>query len=194
MTLNIRTLTRCFWVMVEEKEKNSREVVEKASAINLLVAFAYATRNYLREEYSYEQDDLRELINHIPRFSTPSSNQPLEVQEDDKTAKCGAEGRGNLEIRLRTRVDSTTSSKLSAKKARTYNIMAYETPVPTNIPIELSYYIASYINSVRQRGLVDPSTVTVMNNGMCVTVFFSFYLIYFHVNIVCLIVKQCLFQ
>lgn len=142
MTLNIRTLTRCFWVMVEEKEKTSQEVIEKASAINLLVAFAYATRNYLREEYSYEEDDLRELINHIPKFSTPSSNQPLEDQEEDKNSnteklkkKCSLSG-GNLEIKLRTRVGSTTSSKGgSAKKSRTYNIMAYETPVPTNIPI-----------------------------------------------------------
>lgn len=55
--------------MIEEREKTSREIVEKVSAINLLVAFAYATRNYLREDYSYDEEDLAELISHIPRFA-----------------------------------------------------------------------------------------------------------------------------
>jgi hypothetical protein len=41
--------------MVESKG-SAREVVEKTSAINLLIAFAYATKNYLREEYSYEEE------------------------------------------------------------------------------------------------------------------------------------------
>lgn len=43
--------------MVRETEGHeSKDVVEKASAINLLLAFAYATKNYLREEYSYDKD------------------------------------------------------------------------------------------------------------------------------------------
>lgn len=54
MTLAIRTLTRCIWVMVKEPE-GSKSVVEKTSAINLLLAFAFATKNYLREEYSYDE-------------------------------------------------------------------------------------------------------------------------------------------
>lgn len=54
MTVAIRTLTRCIWVMVAS-EGTAKEVVEKTSAINLLIAFAYATKNYLREEYSYEE-------------------------------------------------------------------------------------------------------------------------------------------
>lgn len=56
MTLAIRTLTRSIWVMVNDPDGSSREVVEKASAINLLLAFSYATKNYLREEYSYDED------------------------------------------------------------------------------------------------------------------------------------------
>jgi putative membrane protein len=55
MTLAIRTLTRCIWVMVKE-DNSAKDVVEKASAINLLLAFSYATKNYLREEYSYDEE------------------------------------------------------------------------------------------------------------------------------------------
>ncbi|ODM97780.1 hypothetical protein Ocin01_08903 [Orchesella cincta] len=173
MTLNIRTLARCIWVMVAEKENTSSEIIEKASAINLLVAFAYATKNYLREEYSYDEEDLYELINHIPKFSTPSSNQPLEDQEEDKLSakskvnpKSVSGSRGNLDNMSRPRISSTSSSKKRASQAKTYNLKAYEKSVPTNIPIELSYYIASYINSVRVRELADGSTIAVMNTAL----------------------------
>jgi hypothetical protein len=82
MTQNIRTLTRCIWVGVRESPNSSAGgIVEKTSVINLLIAFAYATKNYLREEYSYDSDGIKELINHIPKFCTPSSNQPLDLQK-----------------------------------------------------------------------------------------------------------------
>lgn len=173
MTANIRTLTRCFWVMVEDKEKTTKEVIEKASAINLLVAFAYATRNYLREEYSYDEDNLRELISHIPKLSTPSSNQPLKNQEHEKASvlvKKGKTGddvsgsRKDVELNWKSTINSTASAS-SSKKTHSISYKAYEKPVPTNIPIELSYYIASYINNVRLKQLVDPATATLMNNS-----------------------------
>jgi hypothetical protein len=82
MTLSIRTLTRCIWVSVKEPKGTADEVVEKTSVINLLLAFVYATKNYLREDYSYDEEELKELINHLPRFSTPSSNLPLDGQND----------------------------------------------------------------------------------------------------------------
>ncbi|OXA56169.1 hypothetical protein Fcan01_08795 [Folsomia candida] len=49
-----------------------------------------------------------------------------------------------------------------------------ETMLTTNIPIELSYYIASYIKSVKDRDIIDPSSLTLMNNALttlveCVT-------------------------
>jgi putative membrane protein len=82
MTLSIRTLTRCIWVTVKEPKGTADEVVEKTSVINLLLAFVYATKNYLREDYSYDEEELKELISHLPRFSTPSSNLPLHGQND----------------------------------------------------------------------------------------------------------------
>ncbi|KAF9988200.1 hypothetical protein BGZ75_009819 [Mortierella antarctica] len=48
MTLSIRNLTRSIWVCVAETE--THDLLEKKSAINLLVAFAFATKHYLREE------------------------------------------------------------------------------------------------------------------------------------------------
>lgn len=48
--------------MIKEPDGSSKEVVEKASAINLLLAFAYATKNYLREEYSYDEEVLLNAV------------------------------------------------------------------------------------------------------------------------------------
>ncbi|KAF9920640.1 hypothetical protein BGZ67_001100, partial [Mortierella alpina] len=64
MTLSIRNLTRSIWVCVAETE--TRDLLEKKSAINLLVAFAFATKHYLREEYGYNYDDMIDLLTHIP--------------------------------------------------------------------------------------------------------------------------------
>lgn len=51
--------------MIKETEgSGSKDVVEKASAINLLLAFSYATKNYLREEYSYDEDVNNQLTNY----------------------------------------------------------------------------------------------------------------------------------
>jgi len=161
MTLCIRTLTRCIWVMVEESEGSSKDIVEKTSAINLLLAFAFATRNYLREEYSYDEKDLKELISHFPKFSTPSSNQPLEMQSMDNNLK--------RSVRMRKRSKTSLGSKGSGAEGsqKEYHYMAHDIITPTNIPIELSYYIASYIKSVNKK--VDGSTLSVMNNGELIT-------------------------
>lgn len=79
MTQNIRTLTRCIWVGVKESG-TAKEIIEKTSVLNLLVAFAISTKNYLREEYSYDSEDLKDLISHIPKFKTPSSVTSLDSQ------------------------------------------------------------------------------------------------------------------
>jgi len=68
MTYRIRTLSRCTWLGVKD-EGNPELIIQKRTAINLLVAFAYATKNYLRGEYSYDEDsDIHRLTLHLPRI------------------------------------------------------------------------------------------------------------------------------
>jgi putative membrane protein len=130
MTLGIRTLTRGIWTGV--KEPTAKDVVEKKSILNILVAFAVATKHYLREEYSYDYDDLRSLISHLPKYETPSSIQSLDAQEH---------------------------------KDKSFRLTAHDLETPSNIPIELSYYVAAYLSSVNSRGLIDVPLVTPMQNG-----------------------------
>ncbi|ODM90583.1 hypothetical protein Ocin01_16099 [Orchesella cincta] len=153
MTLNIRTLTRCIWVMVAEKENVSKVIIEKVSVINLLMAFPYATKNYLREQYSYNARDIRELISHIPKFCTPNPSQPLDIQEENPNVT----GSWRSRDISRTRVYSINNCS---------NIKPCDESVSTIIPIELSYYIASYINRVSELKLAEGPTISVMNTAL----------------------------
>jgi len=136
MTNNIRTLTRGIWTAVKESE--AKDVVEKKSVINILVAFAVSTKHYLREEYSYDHEDLKDLIGHLPSFSTPSSNRALDLQNGRKRAYASF---------------------------KSFKLTAHDYTTPTNIPIELSYYIATYLSSVNARGLIESPVLSTMHSG-----------------------------
>jgi len=66
----IRVLVRSIWTIVPEE--SGQDLVEKKSVTNILVAYAIASKHYLREEYSYDHKDLKDLIHHFPQmFSEP---------------------------------------------------------------------------------------------------------------------------
>ena len=70
MIQGIRILIRSLWIICPES--NRQDVVEKKMATNFLVAYAIASKHYLRKEYLYDQEDLKELIQHLPQmFSEP---------------------------------------------------------------------------------------------------------------------------
>ncbi|KAF9099090.1 hypothetical protein BGX23_004061 [Mortierella sp. AD031] len=180
MTLSIRNLTRGIWVCVSETE--TRDVLEKKSAINLLVAFAFATKHYLREEYGYEYDDMVDLLTHIPKYSLPTSTQPMDWRTDLPTPL------GTLQAQPNQQQGQGQSSHMSEKAAKASNVsatgghveqhrrrqaskrraLAFDFLTPTNIPVELSYYIGSYIKACSAKQKVDPATLTMMNNALLV--------------------------
>ncbi|KAG0376809.1 hypothetical protein BGX24_007179 [Mortierella sp. AD032] len=180
MTLSIRNLTRVTWVCVAETE--TRDVLEKKSAINLLVAFAFATKHYLREEYGYDYDDMIDLLAHIPKYSLPTSTQPMEWRTDvptplatlqvqggqtsrtsEKATQQQQEGHASKVSGISTTGHAETRHRRQQSKRRA---LAFDFLTPTNIPVELSYYIGSYIKSCSAKQKVDASTLTVMNNSL----------------------------
>lgn len=192
MTYSIRSLTRCIWNQVnakteakdasegetpKEPDNPTQILIEKATAINLLVAFAYATRNYLREVYSYDEEEIQDLINHLPKLSTPSSVQPLAAQESFLASSSQKAKKVFGAIRINVEESNSgpkqqpkakrTASKIRKKKITPTASLekAYETSVPTNIPIEISYYISSFIAEVYKRELCDMCTEGNMYRG-----------------------------
>jgi hypothetical protein len=102
-------------VSVKEPKGTADEVIEKISVINLLLAFVYATKNYLREDYSYDEEELKELISHLPRFSTPSSNLPLDRQNDAFIEEANRNLRRTVKRALKTK-PSLNNTTINTKK------------------------------------------------------------------------------
>ncbi|KAF8934942.1 Bestrophin, RFP-TM, chloride channel-domain-containing protein [Dissophora ornata] len=184
MTLCIRNLTRGIWVCVAESE--TRDLLEKKSAINLLIAFSFATKHYLREEYGYNYDDMVDLLSHIPKYSIPTSTQPMDWRVDIPTDLESISPAGHLQppqnlpqnqqqnqpSQLSSlspaggRVSGTFAQGLRGRRASRQQALAFDFLTPTNIPVELSYYIGSYIKSCSNKGKLDPATLTMMNNAL----------------------------
>jgi len=166
MTAQVRTLTRSIWIGV--KGSDSRDLVEKKSAINLAVAFVTATKHYLREEYDYDSDDLVYLIGHLPRLFTPSSNMPLDEQVD-YSAENIPEEVSKSKIPIENGKDShglKTAFIQRQKSNRINKMIAYDHPVPTNIPIELSHYLLSYIAYVQDNKMAESFIIGAMSSSL----------------------------
>ncbi|KAF9903964.1 hypothetical protein EC991_003182 [Linnemannia zychae] len=173
MTLCIRNLTRGIWVCVAESE--TRDLLEKKSAINLLVAFAFATKHYLREEYGYDYDDMVDLLTHIPKYSIPTSVEPMDWRMDIPTSPLEsltpqpAAPRPQPQDQQTSQMSGRPSGTFAGGRARRQSrsqALAFDFLTPTNIPVELSYYIGSYIKACSNKGKVDPATLTMMNNAL----------------------------
>ncbi|KAG0216411.1 hypothetical protein BGX28_002881 [Mortierella sp. GBA30] len=171
MTLCIRNLTRGIWVCVAETE--TRDLLEKKSAINLLVAFAFATKHYLREEYGYNYDDMADLLTHIPKYSIPSSTQPMDWRMDVPSDNLSPndfqmqQQNQTSQISIQSLTGATCEQGARARRQdKMQQALAFDFLTPTNIPVELSYYIGSYIKSCSNKGKVDPATLTMMNNAL----------------------------
>lgn len=84
MIQNVRKMTRATWLGVSSGDSadtiTSKTLIERRSALNLSLAFVVSVKHYLRDEYRYDYPDLKDLISHLPRFNSPSSNLPLDVQ------------------------------------------------------------------------------------------------------------------
>ncbi|KAF9976707.1 hypothetical protein BGZ73_008014 [Actinomortierella ambigua] len=172
MTLAIRTMSRTIWVCVKETE--TRDVLEKKSAINLLVAFAYATKHYLRSEYSSTHHDMADLISPIPKYAVPSSSVPLDWREDIPRQPLSSfqpqrQHSGGLSSIL-----SDNSSKDDDHPIREHinhrrnkaQALAFDFLTPTNIPIELTYYLASYIQAVAEADKLSASNFSILGTAM----------------------------
>ena len=139
MSTTIRVLTRYVWVLVEEN--NPEDLVEKTSALNLLVAFPFAVKNYLRGEHSYDKDNIKDLITHLPHFTCPVvPDQMMKTQSEQSVTS------NNIEIWLK--IPGLDSRRVSSRRS-IWNIdPERDNEVITNIPMELTYYFTQYLAKI----------------------------------------------
>ncbi|CAG8514524.1 7093_t:CDS:2 [Dentiscutata erythropus] len=143
MVVSIRNFARCIWVNVNETEP--KYLLEKKTAINLLLGFAIAVKHYLREEDGVDHSDLKPYIANIR--STLPAFHPL-----DKNTYKKPTGFRKLFSR------SLSTSELGGDCKNIVN---------HNLPLEISFYLSSYIKQQKINSSTDDATIGVMYSNLC---------------------------
>lgn len=92
-------------------------------------------KHYLREEYSYDYDDLKSLIGHLPAFKNKLNHSAV------------------------------APAKNLRRATRKFSHLYTGPNPQSNIPLELVHCIAIYVKSLISRKLCDPSVIFTMNSG-----------------------------
>jgi hypothetical protein len=111
---------------------STKDLVDKKSALNLTLAFAISVKHYLREEYSYQYADLKDLIVHIAKYSTRAST--------------GQNPKPDVAIP----VESSDGKSKDKKGGR---LLAQADIPPTNIPLDILTHLNTYGNYLVQNNL-----------------------------------------
>ncbi|KAF0369780.1 UPF0187-domain-containing protein [Gigaspora margarita] len=172
MVVAIRNLTRYIWLTEEEikedeeiskkrkeleeamlKEEEKEILLEKQSAVRLLIGFAFAVKHYLREEEGDECDDVKPFISNIksnlPGFEdlsvqdTAGDNENTTEDTTDNTPQKS----------MWKKISSCISSFKNKKKP--HHGKNEEMKAPNhNLPLEISLYLSDYIKIQFRKGRI----------------------------------------
>ena len=143
-------------------------MVEKLTIINLLVAFPYAVKNYLRDDHSYEAEDIKDLISPLsrptiaaPRLEGCVNNGFLQVPSLS-VQKNGKDEPVLLGVSVEL---SGSGMNLSRASSRKYMWRAHAAVKQTNIPLEILLYVSSYVHKLAKNEAVPFIYSSPMNSG-----------------------------
>ncbi|CAG8677974.1 uncharacterized protein OCT59_006316 [Rhizophagus irregularis] len=163
MVVQIRNFTRYMWIGVREDGKKKGAdphgqakpeiVIEKRTALNLLLGFTVAVKHYLREEPGYHYKDLENLISNIrsslPEFSS-ANNYESDITHAQKSGWYTRLFRRKLKPHEREKEDHSLAEQ--------------------NLPLDITLYLSSYIDTQVKNSSIDvPITNQLLAslNGLC---------------------------
>ncbi|KAI9189471.1 hypothetical protein H9P43_000904 [Blastocladiella emersonii ATCC 22665] len=158
LIVNARNLARLIWISVDER--TVRDSREKLAAMNLIIAFAVATRNHLRAEYGLKDEDgewRHELVSLIPRKKRDDlASRPMHPHLQLEHTATGFSS-GSAPLRQRARAASVSS--------HTAVPMDEDVNVSTDrscIPVDLTHLLSAYIVTQRKKEKIDVPQFGVM--------------------------------
>ncbi|KAK8044415.1 hypothetical protein PG993_004439 [Apiospora rasikravindrae] len=149
LTLNCQTLGRVIWLHVRNRPGEEKEsLLEKLTALNLLVAYAVALKHKLRFEPYTHYDDLQDLVEHLDTLGKTATESGVFEPKEPNFFKAVGERLG-LNF-------ATSNPRKVIKRAR-------EEGVPLgNLPLEILCYLATYIDDkIEEATLPSPGLQTV---------------------------------
>lgn len=162
LTLHSRQLAHIIWIHAKEREGEDEkdDLLEKMSALNLIMAFALAVKHKLRHEIEYDYTDLKPLIDPLTTFAkaardkdSPAAEHNTEVNENKNWGEF-------LGI-----------SFLESNPRLVYKVAMREGRQHGNLPYEISGYLGQYLKTIMAQGTLESAImhgqyVNALNNMM----------------------------
>jgi putative membrane protein len=133
----------------------ARDILEKRSAINLLLAFAIALKHHLREERGTYYDDLYPLVSHLPRlhdqFTTDGRPPPSPAGKQRR-------GRSISPFSMLSEATFANGSESSTTPEAPFSslfnhdrrdLACQGTLIQGNLPLELANYLTNFAEHVQ---------------------------------------------
>ncbi|KAL1915607.1 uncharacterized protein VTP21DRAFT_6731 [Calcarisporiella thermophila] len=163
ITSNIRNIARIVWMQtyVVDSPDPVGDLIQKKSVMNLLLAYAVATKYYLREDYNTNYDDIRYLVNQLPRLGIPASASPKIIKNSQFHGKPASKWKKFRNILLFFLPGRRLQHMLAAGTTRETTLT--EINLPSNLPLEITLHISGYLEKQIRRGAI---TMAAANNFM----------------------------
>ncbi|KAK8188117.1 Bestrophin, RFP-TM, chloride channel-domain-containing protein [Phyllosticta capitalensis] len=128
-----QTLARDIWVSAEEREgeEGKEDVLNKLSALNLIVAFANALKHKLRFEPYMHYEDLHGLIQHLDTFAKEAEDPALLLPQRKSAMKRTGEYLG-----------------ISMAQSNPRKLLKRANKPVGNLPLEILSYLSRYVDSL----------------------------------------------
>ncbi|KAJ3015054.1 hypothetical protein HKX48_004797 [Thoreauomyces humboldtii] len=148
LVTQIRNLSRFVWIGVVTK--SPKHDLEKKGCMNLLLAFAVATKHYLRNELGHKYADLHHLLIHLPDFAPGQrhpiiKNLPLEVSFHISSYIANCRQEEMIDVSQQTAMTNALSAMVDC-------LTSFErirsTPIPMAYSIHLQQTLTLYILSL----------------------------------------------
>lgn len=163
LTLASQALGRTFWIHTKDDpnpERDSREVIiEKLSAMNLLVAFSIALKHKLRFEPYSNYPDIQHLIGHLQTFAKNAidANPDLPLSRHKSFFKSVGEYLG---------VSFAASNPRKALKRTTRHLGNLPLEILNHVSAILDKFVANQQLTVPMHQTVAYNHITIMNDVM----------------------------
>ncbi|KAK6331500.1 hypothetical protein TWF730_004582 [Orbilia blumenaviensis] len=141
LALNVRNMARIIWVHINERpgEQGTEDLLDKLTALNLLLAFCVSLKHKLRHQPEYDYKDLQGLISHIQTFAKQAHQAgELPPRKTITTAQ-----------RISNYLGITFLQKRPAQRYKAYKKAGM---LHGNLPLEIMTYISAYIDAAIARG------------------------------------------
>ncbi|KAF8453049.1 Bestrophin, RFP-TM, chloride channel-domain-containing protein [Terfezia claveryi] len=133
---------------VERADLVKEELLTKATAVRILVGFAYALKRHLRGQFGTDWDDLRDLVGFLPTYGRLRSELEKKYTQHPQRRRTSS----TLES-----LQTTFLRDIKPPSRHTSNKLVKATIAYGNLPLELLSFFGCYVDQLDKQGSLSPS-------------------------------------